>query len=145
MIKIEHIDPRNKAQVRRFIELPFRIYANHPQWVPPLINDLKDQMNPDKHPFYEHSEADFYLAVRDGRDVGRICANVNNNSNNYHGTRIAQFYFFECEDDAEAASALFEQVFEWARKRGLDKIVGPKGFGPLDGYGMQVEVTSTAR
>ena len=139
MIKIEHVDPRNKAQVRRFIELPFRIYANHPQWVPPLINDLKDQMNPDKHPFYEHSEADFYLAVRDGRDVGRICANVNNNSNNYHGTRIAQFYFFECEDDLEAATALFEQVFEWARKRGLDKVVGPKGFGPLDGYGMLVD------
>ena len=139
MITIEHVDPRNKAQVNRFIMLPFGIYGNHPQWVPPLIADVKDTMNPDKHPFYAHSQADFYLAVRDGRDVGRICALVNNNSNQYHKTRIANFYFFECEDDLEAATALFEQVFAWARQRGLDKIVGPKGFGPLDGYGMLVE------
>ena len=136
MLKIEHVDVKNKAQVNRFIQVPFRIYGDHPQWVPPIIMDIKAQMNPDKHPFYEHSQADFYLAVRDGRDVGRICALVNNNSNQYHDKKIAQFYFFECEDDLEAATALFEQVFEWARQRGLDKIVGPKGFGPLDGYGM---------
>ena len=136
MLKIEHVDVKNKAQVNRFIQVPFRIYGDHPQWVPPIIMDIKAQMNPDKHPFYEHSQADFYLAVRDGRDVGRICALVNNNSNAYHHNKVAQFYFFECEDDLEAATALFEQVFEWARKRGLDKVVGPKGFGPLDGYGM---------
>ena len=136
MLKIEHVDVKNKAQVNRFIQVPFRIYGDHPQWVPPIIMDIKAQMNPDKHPFYEHSQADFYLAVRDGRDVGRICALVNNNSNAYHHNKVAQFYFFECEDDLEAATALFEQVFEWARQRGLDKVVGPKGFGPLDGYGM---------
>ena len=136
MVKIEPVDVKNKAQVNRFIQVPFQIYGDHPQWVPPIITDIKAQMNPNKHPFYEHSEADFFLAVRDGRDVGRIAALVNNNSNQYHDVRVAQFYFFECEDDLETAAALFERAFEWARQRRLNKIVGPKGFGPLDGYGM---------
>jgi hypothetical protein len=97
------------------------------------------QLNREKHPFYEHSEADFFIAQRDGRVVGRIAALVNRRFNQYHGTRQAQFYLFECEDDLEAATALFEKVFEWARARDLEQVVGPKGFGVLDGYGLLVE------
>jgi hypothetical protein len=139
MLTVEKIDTNNKAQVRRFVTIPYRLYENHPQWVPPLFIDAETQLNRKKHPFYEHSDADFFIAVRDGHDVGRIAALENRRFNDYHGTRQAQFYLFDCEDDAEAARLLFEQVFEWARKRQLDTIVGPKGFGVLDGYGIIVE------
>ncbi len=139
MINIRQIDTQSKAQVRRFLRIPFRLYAGHPQWVPPLLTDVRTQLDRQKHPFYEHSDADFFIAVRNGRDVGRIAALENRRFNEYHGTRQAQFYLFECEDDQEAVTALFERVFEWAQDRGLNQIVGPKGFGALDGYGLLVE------
>ena len=139
MITVQKIDTQSKAQVRRFTDIPFRLYAGHPQWVPPLLIDVRTMLNRQKHPFYEHSAADFFVAVRDGRDVGRIAALENTRFNGTHDTRQAQFYLFECEDDPEAAAALFDRVFEWARGRGLDHVVGPKGFGVLDGYGLLVE------
>ncbi|MCJ7532774.1 MAG: hypothetical protein MUO64_17350 [Anaerolineales bacterium] len=139
MLSIEDVDTTNKAQVRRFIDIPYRLYANHPYWVPPFRNDIAMMLNREKHPYYEHSTADFFMAVRDGRDVGRIAALENRSFNKYHDVRQANFYLFDCEDDLEAATALFERVFEWAKARGLNEIVGPKGFGPLDGYGIQVE------
>ncbi len=139
MLTVEKIDTRSKAQVRRFVKIPFRLYANHPQWVPPLLGDAELQLDREKHPYYEHSDADFFIVVRDGRDVGRIAALENRRYNDYHKVRRVQFYLFDCEDDQPAAAALFERVFEWARARGLDQVVGPKGFGPLDGYGLQVE------
>lgn len=139
MLKIEQIDTANKAQVQRFVHIPFQFYTETPQWVPPLLKDVTDMLNPNKHPFYEHSTGDFFIAVRDGKDVGRIAALENTRYNQYHGTKQAQFYFFECEDNQETANALFERVFEWSRARGLDRVVGPKGLGPLDGYGIVVE------
>ena len=139
MITIEQVDTKNKSQVKRFVRIPYRLYRNHPQWVPPLFIDSEMQLNKNKHPFYEHSDADFFIASRDGREVGRIGALVNRRFNDYHGTNQAQFYLFECEDDPEAASALFERVFGWVHSRGLDTVVGPKGFGVLDGYGMLVD------
>ena len=135
MLTIEKVDTENKKQVRRFIELPFRIYADCPQWVPPLNVDAYNQLNRKKHPFHEHSDVDFFLAVRDGRDVGRIAVIENKPFNTYHNEKTADFYLFECEDDKEAATALFNTAFEWAQARGLDTMIGPKGMGPLDGYG----------
>jgi len=139
MVNVEKIDTNDKALVKRFVRIPYRLYANHPQWVPPLMMDTETQLNKKKHPFYEHSDADFFIATKDGRDVGRIGALENKRFNAYHKTTQAQFYLFECEDDQEAANALFEKVFEWAKGRGLNQVVGPKGFGALDGYGLQVE------
>lgn len=139
MLTVEKIDTRNKAQARRFVNISYRLYAKCKQWVPPLLMDVNTQLNRDKHPFYEHSQADFFIVSRDGRDVGRIAALENKPFNKYHGTHKANIYLFECEDDQEAANALFERVFDWAKARGLDTIVGPKGFGPIDGYGMQIE------
>ena len=139
MLTVEKVDTWSKAQVRRFVRLPFRLYANHPQWVPPPLGDAALPLNRRKHPFYEHSEADFFIAARDGRDVGRIAALENRRYNQYHGTRQAQFYFFDCEEDPEVAAALFERVFDWAQARRLTHVVGPKGFGALDGYGLLVE------
>ena len=135
MLTIEKVDTENKKQVRRFVELPHHIYADCSQWVPPLNVDAYNQLNRKKHPFHEHSDVDFFLAVRDGRDVGRIAAIENKPFNRYHNEKTADFYLFECENDAEAATALFSAVFDWAKKRGLETVIGPKGMGPLDGYG----------
>jgi len=138
MLTIENVDTGNKSQVRRFVELPYRMYKDCPQWVPPLYLDAYMYLNRSKHPFHEHSDVDFFLAVRDGRDVGRIAAIENKSFNQYHNTRKADFYFFDCEDDSEAAKFLFNTGFEWAQTHGLDMVVGPKGMGPLDGYGVLV-------
>ncbi|MCK4976014.1 MAG: hypothetical protein KAS36_03705 [Anaerolineales bacterium] len=139
MLTIIKIDTAEKAQVRRFVRIPYRLYKNHPQWVPPLYMDAEMQLNREKHPYYEHSEADFFIAERDGQDVGRIAILENKPFNKYHDTRKAQFYLFECENDQQAATALFNRAFEWAQKRNLDQVIGPKGFGALDGYGLLVE------
>jgi GNAT superfamily N-acetyltransferase len=141
MVTIEKVDTTSKAQVRRFVDIPFRLYADCPQWVPPIRADVETMLNPNKHPFYEHSDAEFFIAVRGGRDVGRIAALENKSYNKYHDARQCQFYLFECVDDQEVANALFERLFQWARARGLTEVVGPKGFSLFDGYGIQVEGT----
>ena len=138
MLTIEKIDTDNKAQVKRFVKLPHRLYKDCPQWVPLLDIDAFTYLNRVKHPFHEHSDVDFFLAVRDGQDVGRIAVIENKPFNQYHDTRKANFYFFDCENDQEAAAALLNTTMEWAKHRGLDSMVGPKGMGPLDGYGILI-------
>jgi hypothetical protein len=138
MLTIEKLDTKNKAQVKRFVRLPHRLYKDCPQWVPLLDIDANTYLNREKHPFHEHSDVDFFLAVRDGQDVGRIAAIENKPFNKYHGTNKADFYFFDTENDPEVSGALFETVFNWAKGRGLDMVIGPKGMGPLDGYGILV-------
>ena len=139
MLNIEKIDTENKSQVKRFVEFYYDLYQGCPQWVPPLFMDAYLPLNRKKHPFFEHSDADFFLAVRDGKLVGRICAGENKLFNEYHHTRKAQFYFFDTINDLEVAKALFEAAFDWARQRGLDTMIGSKGLSPFDGYGILVE------
>ena len=122
MLNIEKIDTGDKKQVKRFVELQHRIYDGCVQWVPPLNIDAYNQLNRKKHPFHEHSDVDFFLAVRDGRDVGRIAAIENKPFNQYHNEKTADFYLFECENDTEAATALFNTVFDWAKSRGLNNL-----------------------
>ena len=138
MLTIEKVDTDNKSQVKRFVELPHKLYKDCPQWVPLINIDAYTYLNRRKHPFHEHSDVDFFLAVRNGEDVGRIAAIENKPFNKYRNTKTADFYFFDSENDPEVAAALFKTVFEWAKGRGLDTLVGPKGMGPLDGYGILV-------
>jgi hypothetical protein len=137
MISVEMIDTTDRKQVQRFIDIQFKLYQDCPQWVPPILIDRRMQMNKKKHPFYEHSDADFFIAVKDGEDVGCISALENKPYNEYHKKKQASFYLFDTINDQAVADALFGAVFEWARARGLNQVVGPKGFGPLDGYGIQ--------
>ncbi|MFO3796250.1 MAG: N-acetyltransferase family protein, partial [Anaerolineales bacterium] len=92
-----------------------------------------------KHPFYEHSEAEFFLALDGNEVVGRIAVLENKPFNRYHQAKDAEFYFFECVDDQGVAAQLFDAAIDWARKRGLTRLVGPKGMSPFDGYGILVE------
>jgi len=139
MVAIRQIDPRSKADIEDFVQFPYRHYRDEPNWVPPLLIDQRDFLNEEKHPFYDHSDADFFVTEEGGKIVGRIAALENKPYNQYHNKRQAQFYFFETIEDKAVAEALFGRVYEWAKARKLDQVVGPKGFGPLDGYGLQVE------
>ncbi len=133
------LDLSNKRQTRDFLDLPFSIYRDIPQWVPPLLTDERLRLNPKRFPFYRHSRAAFFLAYEGTRPLGRIAVLDNRNYNDYNREATAFFHLFECEDNLPAASALFEAAFAWARSRGLNKILGPKGFTPLDGFGLLVK------
>ena len=138
-MKINQMDCTDPRQVHAFLDLPFRLYRNIPQWVPPLEMDIRRMLNPRKHPFYKHSEAAFFLAQHDGQVTGRIAVLNNHNYNSFNHERTAFFYLFECEHERETAVGLFEASYDWARRRGLDRIVGPKGFTALDGLGLLVK------
>lgn len=139
MIEVQQIDTSNKAQVNQFVQFHYDLYKNCPQWVPPFYSDIKTMLNRNKHPFYDQSDADFFVAIRDGKVVGRVAGLENRPFNQYHNKKEAIFYLYDCIDDQEVSDALFNRLFEWAKKRGLDTVVGPKGFTVFDGYGIQVE------
>ena len=139
MLTVQKVDLSNRAEVNRFIQFHYDLYKGTPQWVPPFYMDIRMMLNPQKHPFYEHSEGDFFVAMRGKEVVGRLGVLVNKPFNKYHGTRKAQFYLFDTVDDVEVSSALFDRGMEWCKARGLDTLVGPKGLSGFDGYGIQVE------
>lgn len=139
MLTVERIDTSKLSQRRRFSHLPFQFYTNIPQWCPPILVDVEASLDRTKHPFYEHSDGEFFIAVRDGKDVGRLAVMENCPFNQYHAVHKGQFYYFECEDNLETAQALFERGIDWLKRRGITQVIGPKGFGALDGYGMLVE------
>lgn len=139
MISIEKVDTSSKKQVNEFVEFPFRIYKDVKEWVPPILVDIKTMLNKDKHPFYEHSDAEFFVARQNGEMLGRIALLENKPSNKYHDKKQACFYLFESVDDQAVADKLFEFAFDWAHKRKLNSILGPKGLSSFDGYGFLVE------
>lgn len=138
-MNVVQIDPGSSLEARVFLDLPFRLYRATPQWVPPLEMDAKRQLNSGSNPYYRHSDAAFFLAREGQACLGRLAVLDNRHYNDYHHERTAFFYLFECENHPEAAAGLFEAGGDWARRRGLDRIIGPKGFSALDGMGLLVE------
>ena len=138
-LRIVKLDTESPSDVNRFVQLSFDLYRDCPQAVPPLVDDLKLQLNRRKYPYYEHSDADFFLAERAGRPVGRIAVLDNRHYNAHWNSRTAFFSLFEAENDPAAAQALFKAIEEWAKARGLAKMVGAKGFLQGDGIGVLVE------
>ncbi|MBA2744048.1 MAG: GNAT family N-acetyltransferase [Chthoniobacterales bacterium] len=108
-----------------FIKFPWRIYANDPAWVPPLLIERKGFLDQKKHPFFEHGAAALFLARRGTQIVGRIMASDDPNYNALHGTRVGCFGLFESINDAAVAAALFAAAENWLRARGRDEIMGP--------------------
>jgi hypothetical protein len=138
-MKILPVAERNGKQVGEFLDLPFFLYRDCPQWVPPLASDAKGMMDRRRHPFYRHSDAAFFMAYGDSaRPVGRIAVLDNRRYNEFNHERTAFFYLFECENDSAVAKMLFDAAGEWACARGLNRLIGPKGFSTLDGMGMLV-------
>jgi len=137
--RVIQLDPADRRRVRQFLDLPFRIYRDIPQWVPPLAPDARRVLDRRRHPFYKHSQAAFFLALDDrDRPVGRLAALDNRRYNRFNRAATAFFYLFECPDDPDVARALFDAAFSWARGRDLSRMIGPKGFLALDGSGLLI-------
>ncbi len=128
-----------KGDRKQFLDLPYRLYATEKRWVPPLRIERKEHIDPSKNPFFEHAEVQFFLALREGRVVGRISAHVDRNLNDFQDNRWGLFGFFECENDPEAARALVDTAEAWLRERGRDRMVGPMDFTTNDECGLLIE------
>ena len=138
-MRVRKIDTSLTRDVRQFIQFPFDLYANCPQWVPPFVSDMNFTLNRSTHPFYRHSLADFFVAESEGETLGRVAGINHRNFNNYHKSSIAFFYHFDAVDDTDVSRALFDAAAGWAREQGLDTIIGPKGLLRADAMGILVE------
>jgi GNAT superfamily N-acetyltransferase len=130
---------QSRSDLRAFIELPYRLYGPADMWVPPLRMDVKKQLDRKKNPFFRHAEAEYFIAWRGARAVGRLSAHVDRNFNEFQGNRWGLWGWFECEDDSAAASALFDAAADWLRQRGRDRMVGPMSFTTNDECGLLIE------
>jgi GNAT superfamily N-acetyltransferase len=129
----------SKRDLNTFIKLPWRLYRNEPNWVPPLLFERKRFCDRNRNPFFRHAEAQYFLAWRDGRSVGRVTAQVDKHFNEFQGHEWGMFGFFECEDDPEAAGALLAAAEAWLRERGRDRMVGPMDFTTNDECGVLID------
>ena len=123
-----HIIPvESRRDLHRFVDFPWQLYDPHvyPQWVPPLRMAVRDALDRTGNPFYRDAERALFLAVRDGRIVGRIAAIENRAHNRFHEDRVGFWGFFECVDDQSVADALFDAAASWLVGRGLDTMRGP--------------------
>jgi len=136
LIQIQESDRRS---MNLFIDLPFYIYKNFPQWVPPIRSDEEERFNRKKYPFFKHSDAAFFLAMDGNHARGRIAVLDNQLYNNHNQQKAAFFYLFESIDDEKTSRELFKAAEEWSRSRGLVQMIGPKGFTALDGFGLLVK------
>ena len=136
---IRKIDPSNKKDRNKFINLPFDIYKNCPQWAPPIRNSMHFVMDASKHPFYHHSNADFYI-VEDGNQVISRLAVINHkNYSQFHNHPTGMFYYFDSFDDENASKLLFDTALDWYKKEGIKTVYGPKGFIRSDAVGQLVD------
>jgi hypothetical protein len=137
---IRQIDLSNKKQVNTFLHLPATIYKNNPLWVPPLQSDASRMLNLRNNPFYKHSTAAFFLALdNSGQPVARLACLNHHPYNAYNHEQTAFFYLFEAMHLPGVSIPLFEAAVNYARRQGLNKIIGPKGFTALDGMGLLSE------
>ncbi|MFB3093104.1 MAG: hypothetical protein ACE1ZN_01690 [Dehalococcoidia bacterium] len=122
-----------------FIKLPFNLYRNDPNWVPPLLFRERQRFDPKTNPFLQHADAQLFLAHHDGQTVGRISAQVDHEHNRFHEERTGFFGFFESEDDPDTARALLDAAGGWLRERGMEAVRGPLSFSINQEVGLLIE------
>jgi GNAT superfamily N-acetyltransferase len=130
---------RSRRQLKRFVKLPFRLHRESEQWVPPLVFERMQFLDRRKNPWFEHGEAEYFLAERDGEPVGRITAHVDHRWDEYQGGKDAMFGFFEAAEDPEVVRALFDAATGWAQERGRERLLGPMDFTTNDEIGILIE------
>ena len=138
-MNVKKIDYRNNQDLKKFIQFPFDLYRKNAYWVPQMRAETKALLNKDEHPYYQHSDADFFIVEDHGKTLGRIAAISNTRANRSRNQNSAYFYFFDCVDDTNASAALFDEVFTWARTKGHNQVYGPKGLLQGDGIGLLVK------
>jgi GNAT superfamily N-acetyltransferase len=128
-----------RRDLTRFIDLPFALHANDPNWAPPLRLERRLFLNRRVNPFFGHGEAEYLLALRDGRVVGRVSAHIDHAYNDYHGQRWGWFGFLEMEDSEQVAPALLDAAARWLAERGCERMVGPADFSMNDESGILID------
>ena len=123
----------------QFIKFLWTIYEGNPSWVPPLLMDRRKLMDKKKNPFYQHADAEFFIARRDGKIVGRIAGIVNYNHDKEHNEKMGFFGFFECINDQAVANALFDTAKAYVKSKGATAFRGPANPSVNDEYGMLIE------
>ncbi|MFQ5922304.1 MAG: hypothetical protein ACE5M4_05625 [Anaerolineales bacterium] len=129
----------NKSELDEFIAFPWKVYNGDPYWVPPLISERKQFLDPQKNPFFEHAKARFFIARQNGEVVGTIGAFSNYLYNEIHKDNAGFFGFFEVLDDPDTAAALLNIAESWAREAGHDQILGPMQYSTNDELGLLVD------
>lgn len=129
----------SKADLKRFLKVPWAIYADDPNWVPPLLMERLDHLNPKKNPFFGLAEVAYWVAWREGQPLGRISAQVNRAHLARHGDDTGHFGFLEAVDDPAVFAALFETACDWLRARGLKRVLGPFSLSINDESGLLVD------
>lgn len=128
-----------KGQLQEFIRVPWTVYKDDPNWVPWLYFERLEFFDKQKNPFFEHAEAEFFIARRDGQAVGTVAAILNHRHNEFHEENVAHFGCFELLNDPEAGAALLETACQWAKDKGVNKILGPANFSSNDEWGTLIE------
>lgn len=137
MVTIQKVEGRK--QLKAFIRFNYHLYKDCQYAVPDFLEDMLDTFNRHKNAAFEFCEADLFLALRDGKIVGRVVAIINHKANKKWGTRNVRFGWIDFIDDEEVSQALIETVEKWGLERGMNRIVGPLGFTDMDPEGMLTE------
>jgi GNAT superfamily N-acetyltransferase len=124
---------------KRFIDFPHDLYEGDPNYVPEIFLGQKELFDERKNPFFKHSKVQLYLALREGKIVGRIAAIRNNNYNEFAGANAGFFGFFDIIEEYDVAKLLLDKACAWLKKEGLDKVIGPANFSTNDTAGLLVE------
>ncbi len=127
---------KTKKDMRRFVRFNWEMYKDCPYAVPDFLEDTLDSFNPKKNPAFRFCEAEYFIAERDGKMVGRVAAIINRKANEKWKTRNVRFGWIDFIDDINVTKALLEAVEQWGKERGMDTIVGPLGFTDMDPEGM---------
>ncbi|MFC2037410.1 N-acetyltransferase [Chloroflexota bacterium] len=133
-----------REQRREVAKFPWRIYRDDPYWVPPIFMDKLALLDPEKHPFYEHAEVQFFLAMRGEEVVGTISAHINHLHNEAFEDKVGFFGFFEVVEDQAVAADLLDTASNWLRERGMEAIRGPESFSQNEEVGLLVDGFDTA-
>lgn len=128
-----------KREMKQFICFNYELYKDSPYAVPELYTDLRDTLDPAKNAAFEFCEAQPFIALRDGKVVGRIVAIINHKANKAWEKKAVRFGWVDFIDDSEVTDALFAAVEEWGKERGMTEVHGPLGFTDFDPEGMLVE------
>ena len=129
----------SKKDLMKFIKLPWKIYRDDPNWVPPLIIDRKKLLDKKHNPFFEHAQMDLFLAYKDGELVGRIAGIVNENHNKFHEDTMGFFGFYESINDREVAKMLFDTVAAWLKQHDMTGMYGPMNPSTNDETGLLIK------
>jgi GNAT superfamily N-acetyltransferase len=130
---------QGRRDLSDFIDVPFQLRRDDEQWVPPLRFERRTFLNRRKNPWFEHSEAEYFLGERDGQVVGRITAHIDRRWDEYQGGSDGMFGFFEVANDPEAAKALLDTARDWLRGHGRKRMIGPMDFTTNDECGLLIE------